>query len=50
VSRAVAIVIAIFVVGLILLACYLARLLRKSREVAKRIDYSKMQEWDDEDW
>jgi len=49
VSRAVLIVIAILALGLVLLACYMARLLRKSREVSKRIDYSKMQEWRDDD-
>ncbi len=48
-SRAILIVIAVLVLGLILLACYMARLFRKSREVEKHIDYSKMQEWRDDD-
>lgn len=41
--------IAVLVLAVALLAAYLVRLLRRSRELEKRIDYSKMQEWKDDD-
>ena len=43
------IVIAILVLAVALLAGYMRRLFRRSREVEKRIDYSKMREWKDDD-
>lgn len=42
--------IVILVLAAALLAAYLVRLFRRSRELEKRIDYSKMKEWKDEDW
>ena len=43
------IVVAILVLAVALLAGYMARLFRRSREIEKRIDYSKMREWKDDD-
>ncbi len=48
-SRAVIIVIVVLALAGILLAVYIAKLLRKSRELEKHIDYSKMQRWEDDD-
>lgn len=42
--------IAVLALAVILLAAYLTRLFRRSRELEKRIDYSKMKEWKDDDW
>lgn len=42
--------IAVLALAAALLAAYLVRLFRRSRELEKRIDYSKMQEWKDDDW
>lgn len=35
--------------GIIALISYLVRLNRQSRRVARRLDYSKMREWKDDD-
>lgn len=43
-------VIAVLGLAAALLAAYLVRLFRRSRELEKRIDYSKMKEWKDDDW
>lgn len=43
------IVIVILVLAVSLLAGYMRRLFRRSRELEKEIDYSKMREWKDED-
>ena len=43
------IVVAILALAVALLAGYLRRLFRRSREIEKRIDYSKMREWKDDD-
>jgi len=42
-------VVAILVLAVALLAGYLLRLFRRSRELEKHIDYSKMKEWKDDD-
>jgi len=44
------IVVAILVLAGVLLAGYLLRLFRRSRELEKHIDYSRMKEWKDDDW
>lgn len=44
------VMIAVLVLAVVLLAAYLVRLFRRSRELEKRIDYSKMKQWDDDDW
>lgn len=49
-STGLLVVIAVLVLAAALLGAYLVRLLRRSRELEKRIDYSKMQEWKDDDW
>lgn len=36
-------------IGIIALISYLVRLNRESRRLARRLDYSKMREWKDED-
>lgn len=36
-------------IGAIALVTYLVRLNRESRRIARRLDYSKMREWKDED-
>ncbi len=33
-----------------LLTAYMIRLFRRSREVERKLDYSKMKEWKDDDW
>ena len=43
------IVVALLVVAALLLIAWIRRLQRKSREIEKTIDYSKMKEWKDED-
>ena len=43
------IVVAIIVLAVALLGGYLRRLFRRSRELEKRIDYSRMREWKDDD-
>lgn len=43
------IVIAILGLAVGLLIGYMRRLFRRSRELEKRIDYSKMREWKDDD-
>jgi membrane protein implicated in regulation of membrane protease activity len=49
-SRSLIIVAIILALAAVLLATYIRRLLRKSRQVEQRIDYSKMRAWDDDDW
>ncbi|HUO81339.1 MAG TPA: hypothetical protein VM616_00605 [Gammaproteobacteria bacterium] len=36
-------------IGLIAFVSYMRRLFRESREAEKRLDYSKMRKWEDED-
>jgi len=43
------VVVAILLLAVVLLAGYFARLFRRSRELEKKIDYSKMKEWKDDD-
>lgn len=38
----------LLVLGAVALVSYLVRLNRESRRVARRLDYSKMREWKDE--
>lgn len=33
-----------------LLTAYMIRLIRRSREIERTLDYSKMKEWKDDDW
>ena len=33
-----------------LLTAYMIRLIRRSREIERNLDYSKMKEWKDDDW
>ncbi len=40
---------ALAIVGAAALISYLVRLNRESRRVARKLDYSKMREWQDED-
>lgn len=42
-------IIALLVLGVVALVSYLVRLQRQSRELAKKLDYSNMREWKDED-
>ena len=44
------IIVAILGLAVVLLIGYISRLQQKSREIDKRIDYSKMKEWKDDDW
>ena len=44
------IVIALLLLAALLLGVYLLRLFRRSREIERRLDYSKMKEWTDDDW
>lgn len=44
------VMIAVLVLAAALLAAYLVRLFRRSRELERRIDYSRMKEWKDDDW
>jgi type II secretory pathway pseudopilin PulG len=44
------IVLAILGVAAALVVAYIRRLQRKSREIDKRLDYSKMKAWKDDDW
>jgi type II secretory pathway pseudopilin PulG len=44
------IVLAILGVAAALMIAYIRRLQRKSREIDKRLDYSKMKTWKDDDW
>ena len=43
------IAIALLALGALLLASYLREQFRKSREAEKRIDYSKIRRWEDDD-
>lgn len=40
---------AVAVVALVAFVNYMRRLFRESREAEKRLDYSKMRKWEDED-
>ena len=39
----------LLVLGVVALISYLVRLNRESRRVARKLDYSRMREWKDED-
>jgi hypothetical protein len=39
----------LLILGLLALASYLRRQIRKSRELEKQIDYSKIRKWKDDD-
>lgn len=42
-------IIVLLVLGVVALVSYLVRLNRESRRVARKLDYSRMREWKDED-
>lgn len=42
-------VVIVLAIAVILLAAWIVRLQRRSREIEKNIDYSKMREWKDDD-
>lgn len=42
-------VVIVLAIAAILLAAWIVRLQRRSREIEKNIDYSKMREWKDDD-
>jgi len=41
--------IVLLILGAVALASYLVRLQRQSRDIERKLDYSKMREWRDED-
>jgi predicted Holliday junction resolvase-like endonuclease len=43
------VIVAILAIAVGLLVAYIRRLQRKSREIEKTIDYSKMRKWEDDD-
>lgn len=43
------IVIALLLLAVALLTAYFVRLFRRSREIERTLDYSKMKEWKDDD-
>ncbi len=44
------IVIALLLLAAGLLTAYFVRLFRRSREIERTLDYSKMKKWKDEEW
>lgn len=44
------IVLVVLLLAAVLLTAYLIRLFRRSRDIERKLDYSKMKEWKDDDW